>query len=187
MTEIEEKRLITRAAKGEEAAFETLIAGHERRMYAVALRMTSNAEDAKDCLQDAIVRIYKSLSGFKGDSAFSTWAYRIVVNVCLDNHRRQKVRFAQSLDALSENGWNPEDEKQRPDSAAENNLLRHTISTCINKLPIDMRTAIVLRDVQGFSYEDISKIMDINVGTVKSRISRGREKLRTMLTESGVV
>lgn len=182
MTEFEERRLIHLAAKGDGSAFEQLISSHERRMYALALRMCSNAEDAKDCLQDAMLRIYRSLPGFKGESAFSTWVYRVVVNTCLDSFRRQKVRSADSLDLLSENGWNAPDTSPTPEQHAENSELKQQLSKAIDMLPVEMRTAVVLRDVQGFSYESISEMTDANIGTVKSRINRGREKLREILS-----
>jgi len=182
MTEFEERRLIQLSAKGDGAAFEQLIKEHERKMYALALRMCSNSEDAKDCLQDAMLRIYRSLSGFKGDSAFSTWVYRIVVNTCLDSFRRAKTHSAESLDLMAENGWNAVDTAPTPEQAVENSELKARLSSAIQELPQDMRTAVVLRDVQGFSYESIADIMSINIGTVKSRINRGREKLRMILS-----
>ena len=176
-----QQALIKKAARGDSAAFEQLLSAHEKMMYAIALRMTRNAEDAKDCLQDAMLRIYKALPLFRGDSAFSTWVYRVVTNTCLDSHRRKRVRKTESLDALSEAGWNTPDTDQGPEAAAENSNLRNVLSASLNQLPFEIRSAVVLRDVQGFSYEEISDILQINIGTVKSRISRGREKLREML------
>ncbi|MBR4236737.1 MAG: sigma-70 family RNA polymerase sigma factor [Clostridia bacterium] len=179
--EINQQTLIKKAARGDSAAFEALLAGHEKMMYAIALRMTRNAEDAKDCLQDAMLRIYKALPSFRGESTFSTWVYRVVTNTCLDSHRRKKVRRSESLDALNEAGWNAPDTAKGPEETAENSGLRSILSVSLNKLPVEIRSAVVLRDVQGFSYEEISDILQINIGTVKSRISRGREKLREML------
>lgn len=175
--------LVKKAAAGDSESFEMLIAKHEKMMYALALRMCQNPEDAKDCMQEAMIRIFRSLSGFRGESSFSTWVYRIVNNTCLDSHRRKKVRRAESLDEMSESGWNAPDTAAGPEESAENKELKRAISAAIDTLPVDIRTAVVLRDIQGFSYEDVSQIMNINIGTVKSRISRGRERLRELLSE----
>ena len=176
------ERLVESAIGGDAYAFEQLMGKHEARMYAVALRMCGNREDAQDSLQDAMLRIYKALGSFKGQSSFATWAYRITMNTCLDNLRRKKVRQAQSLDALLDIGWSPADEDASPEKHADNAEMRRALSRAIQLLPEDMRSAVVLRDVQGYSYEEIAEILEANVGTVKSRISRGREKLRNVLS-----
>jgi len=178
----EEERLVEQALSGDGRAFEMLMEKHERKMYAVALRMCANREDAQDCLQDAMLRIYKALPSFKGQSSFSTWAYRITMNTCLDDLRRKKVRQASSVDQLIELGWSPTDENDTPERHADNAELRRSLSRAIQSLPEEMRAAIVLRDVQGFSYDEIAETLNTNVGTVKSRISRGREKLREILS-----
>lgn len=177
--------LVRLAAGGDSDAFEKLVMPHEKMMYALAYRMCGNAEDAKDCLQDSMLRIFKALPSFRGDSALSTWFYRIVSNTCLDSHRRKKVRRAESLEALSEAGWNPSDTAPGPQQTAENASLKAALSRGIRSLSPEIRSAVVMRDVQGFSYEEISEVLEINIGTVKSRISRGREKLREFLISSG--
>lgn len=179
-----EERLISDAVAGDSAAFSELMTLHERRMYAVALRICANREDAQDCLQDAMLRIYRSLGSFKGQSSFSTWVYRITTNTCLDELRRRKSRNAASLDNLLENGWSPSDNDNAPEKYALASEQRRTIDRAIAELPEDMRSAVVLRDVQGFSYDEIAEILEANIGTIKSRISRGREKLRHILREN---
>lgn len=181
--EYNEQKLIEKAAAGDAYAFEQLMEKHESRMYAVALRICRNREDAQDCLQDAMLRIYKALPNFKGLSSFSTWVYRIAMNTCLDELRRKKVRQAQSLDTLMESGYSPQDPGETPESHAEASAMRKEIEKAIGDLPQDMRAAIVLRDIHGYSYEEISDILDTNVGTIKSRISRGREKLREVFVK----
>ncbi len=178
----DDDRLVNLALNGDSRAFEILMEKHEAKMYAVALRMCKNREDAQDCLQDAMLRIYKALPSFKGQSSFSTWAYRITMNTCLDDLRRKKVRQAQSLDQMLEIGWSPVDENNSTERHIENSELKRNLSKAIQTLPEEMRAAVVLRDVQGFSYEEIASILSTNVGTVKSRISRGREKLREILS-----
>ena len=176
--DMNEDKLITRAAKGDASAFNELLGMHEKKMYAVCLRMCANTEDAQDCLQEAMLRIFRSISSFKGQSTFSTWVYRVTMNTCLDELRKKKNKQSTSLDGLLETGWSPANEDDTPERHAIAGEKREAIRSAIAELPEDMRSAIVLRDVQGFSYDEISSILGINVGTIKSRISRGREKLR---------
>lgn len=173
-----EEKLISRAAKGDASAFNELLGMHEKKMYAVCLRMCANNEDAQDCLQEAMLRIFRSISGFKGQSSFSTWVYRVTMNTCLDELRKKKNKQSTSLDGLLETGWSPSNDSDTPEHHAIAKEKRVAIRSAISELPDDMRAAVVLRDIQGFSYDEISEILGINVGTIKSRISRGREKLR---------
>lgn len=182
-TGYDERELIQRAGRGDAYAFEQLMAAHEGRMYAVALRMCGNREDAQDCLQEAMLRVYRAMSSFKGQSSFSTWVYRITMNSCLDELRRRKSRTATSLDAMLENGFAPSDESDTPEQNSLRNEQRRVMERAIANLPEDMRAAVVLRDIQGCSYEEIAQALSANVGTIKSRISRGREKLRAALSE----
>lgn len=182
--ENEERKLIERASGGDPSAFNRLMEAHERRMYAVALRMCGNREDAQDCLQEAMLRVYRAISGFKGQSSFGTWVYRITMNTCLDELRRKKNKQSTSLDNLLDMGWSPVDEGNTPEQHALKAETRSCLHSAIHALPDDMRSAIVLRDIQGLSYEEIAQTLDINVGTIKSRISRGREKLREKLKEN---
>lgn len=176
-----DSQLLKQASRGDAAAFEQLMRAHEGRMYAVALRMCGNREDALDCVQEAMLRVYRAMDGFKGQSSFATWIYRITMNTCLDELRRRKVRQASSLDALLDAGWSPADEEDTPENHSIASEQRRTLERAIADLPEDMRAAIVLRDVQGFSYDEIATMLTANVGTIKSRISRGREKLREVL------
>ena len=179
---MDEAKLIERASDGDAASFNALMGMHERRMYAVALRMCGNAEDAQDCLQEAMLRVYRAISGFKGQSSFSTWVYRVTMNTCLDELRKRKNRPSASLDGLVDAGWSPADSGESPEGHAMRTELRQSLQKFMGELPEDMRAAVVLRDIQGYSYEEISRILDANVGTIKSRISRGREKLREKIT-----
>ena len=175
---MEESRLIQRAGEGDASAFNALMGMHERRMYAVALRMCGNPEDAQDCLQEAMLRVWRAISGFKAQSSFGTWVYRITMNTCLDELRRRKAKPAASLDGMLDAGWSPVDGGESPEGHAMRREMRRTLQKCIGELPEDMRAAVVLRDIEGYSYEEIAGILDANVGTIKSRISRGRERLR---------
>ena len=181
--ETDEKKLIERASGGDPSAFNRLMAQHENRMYAVALRMCANREDAQDCLQEAMLRVYRAIGSFKGQSTFSTWVYRITMNTCLDELRRKKNRQNTSLDNLVDMGWSPTDGGAGPEKQALMREMREKMHGAIRELPDDMRAAVVLRDIQGFSYDEIAQMLEINAGTIKSRISRGREKLREKLKE----
>ena len=173
-----EEQLIQRASGGDMAAFNELLGLHEKRMYGICLRMCRNPEDAQDCLQEAMLRVFRAITGFKGQSTFSTWLYRITMNACIDELRRRKNAPQVSMEALMEDGWTQPDPEETPEQRAVSSEQRSRLSALIHQLPEDMRAAVVLRDIQGFSYEEISAILDTNVGTVKSRISRGRERLR---------
>ena len=152
-------------------------------MYAVAFRMCGNREDAQDCMQEAMIRIYRAMNTFKGQSSFSTWVYRITMNSCLDELRRRKSRQATSLDAMLEVGFAPSDEEDTPERYSLQAEQKRALEQAIASLPEDMRAAVVLRDLQGLSYEEIAEALSTNVGTIKSRISRGREKLRQILVK----
>ena len=178
-----EEKLIRQAIGGSSDAFTALMSGHERRMYAICLRICQNAEDAQDCLQDAMLRVYRSLDRFKGESAFSTWLYRVTTNTCLDALRRQKARPGTSLDALLETGWSPMEEGDTPEERAVRREMGAALREMIAELPEDLRVAVVLRDVEGLSYEELAQTLNVNVGTVKSRISRARERLRAKILQ----
>lgn len=179
---MDERELVRLAMRGDADAFEQLMEQHEGRMYAVALRMCGNREDAQDCLQESMLRVYRALNSFKGQSSFATWVYRITMNTCLDELRRRKTRQASSLDAMLDMGWSPTDETDTPEHHSLRQEQRRAIERAIADLPEDMRAAIVLRDIQGCSYEEIADVLSANVGTIKSRISRGRERLRNALS-----
>ena len=175
--------LLRRACKDDVQAFEELMQSHESRIYAIALRMMGNREDAQDCAQEAMVRIYRAMGSFKGQSALATWIYRITMNSCLDELRRRKARKVTSLDSLVDNGWSPTDTGDTPEEHGLRVEKQNALNQAIQSLPDDMRAAIILRDVKGYSYDEIASILDANVGTIKSRISRGREKLREILSK----
>ena len=175
--------LLRRACKGDVQAFEELMQSHESRIYAIALRMMGDREDAQDCAQEAMVRIYRAMGSFKGQSALATWIYRITMNTCLDELRRRKARKVTSLDSLVDNGWSPTDTGDTPEEHGLRVEKQNALNRAIQSLPDDMRAAIILRDVKGYSYDEIASILGANVGTIKSRISRGREKLREILSK----
>ena len=182
MTREREAELIASVLAGDADAFEPLVKEHEKRIYNLALRMTGDPDDAYDVAQDAFVKAYTSLKDFRGESAFGSWLYRLASNVCLDFLRREKRRGTVSLTVedeeldISDLRFSPEDELERTE-------LRDAINTALMRLPATARQMIVMRDVSGLSYAEIAEALDLELGTVKSRIARAREKLIAVLSE----
>ncbi|AUS98714.1 RNA polymerase subunit sigma-24 [Clostridium thermosuccinogenes] len=181
-----EKDLLKKARNGDIEAFEQLIEDYQKRVFNIALRMIGNYDDANELAQEVFIRIFKSIKDFKEESSLSTWIYRITTNVCLDEIRKRKNKNVVSLDEevkLEEGDLQRqvEDTRPTPDVIAEKNEVRKLVKDAIMSLPEEQRTVIILRDIQGFSYEEIAKIMKCPEGTVKSRINRSRQILRDRL------
>jgi RNA polymerase sigma-70 factor (ECF subfamily) len=184
-----EKLLVKKSQSGDIEAFESLISSYDKRAYNIAYRVMGNEEDAKDMAQEAMLRIFRSIKDFKGQSSFSTWLYRIVTNVCLDELRRRKNDKHISIDSTiqTENGElhiELSSDKETPESVYERVEQRELIKKAIRELNDEYRSVIVLRDIQGFSYDEISNMLDCSLGTVKSRINRARTMLRDKLKAS---
>ncbi len=184
----EEKLLLKKAIKGDIESFERLIEKYQVKAYNIALRMMGNEEDAKDTLQDAWIKIYKSLKNFRQDSSFYTWVYRIVTNTCHDalkkRHRINQVTSLTDYSNSLEGEINDiKDEVHIPERIFENKEYTQLLLEALDKLSIDHKQIIILRDVQGFSYEEISQIMACSEGTVKSRLSRARIKLKEIISQ----
>ncbi len=180
----EDALLLRRAQNGDAGAFDDLMAPHEKRIYALCLRMSGDREDALDCAQEVMLRIWRSLGAYRKQASFSTWIYRIATNTCLDLLRKKRTRPTVSLDSLADDGFMPSDMTGDPQLYAEASARRRALQEGISALQPEMRAALVLRDVQGFSYEEVSAILDTPLGTVKSRINRAREKLRSILFQN---
>ena len=179
---MQEELLVRQAQKGDEEAFEALIMQQQKRLYNAALRTMRSAEDAGDMTQEAIIKIYRNLSSFKGDCSFGAWAYRITINTCLDELRRRKKRTLVSLDAAQDQGGlQLEDGGGTPEEMIERRELAEQIEKAISALEPDYRIAVTLRDVEGLSYQEIADVTGTSLGTVKSRISRARMQLQKKL------
>ena len=168
--------LIERARNGDSAALDDLLRRHHTRLHSVCLRILGRRADADDAAQNALIAIVRGLPTFDGRSAFSTWAYRIATNAALDELRRRRRRPPPRLDPTEATGRTPE-----PDPRAERALLafenRELVERALTELPDDFRVAVVLRDVADLDYESIASILDVPIGTVRSRIARGRALL----------
>lgn len=179
-----EQQLVEKASSGDKRAFEELFRLYEQKIYNFALRWTGDPDDALDASQEIFLRVYKYLPGFKKQSAFSTWIYRIAVNVCHDIYISKKNEIL-SLDGEEGYRESVPDIRYSPENEFERRVVREILKEGILSLDEKQKAIIIMRDLEGLSYEKIAEILDLNSGTVKSRISRAREKLRIKLVENG--
>jgi len=174
---------------GESLDFNGLVDAYQDKLYNVILRMVGNADDALDIVQEAFLKAYRSLSRFKGQSRIYTWLYRIAVNTALSFRRSATVRMSRSSVSLDDNPHGEDEESKReiPDSTyngsagAEQTEAKEHITRAITELEPELRTVVVLRDLEDLSYEEIAEILEVPKGTVKSRLHRGRLVLREKL------
>ena len=178
-----------RVLEGDVNAFEDLVTEHEKGVYAIAQRMTGNAEDAADMTQETFIKAYNSLSSFRGDSKFSVWLYRIATNVCLDFLRSRSRKPTLSLSVEDDDGEETQmdiaDESQSPEQLLERGLTRDAVRRGLKSLSPEYRQILLLREIQGLSYEEIAEALTLEVGTVKSRIFRARKRLCAFLLQDG--
>lgn len=174
---------------GNTNAFEDIVREYEKNVYNIALRMSGDREDALDISQESFMKAYHSLHSYRGDSRFSVWLYRIVSNTCLDFLRERKRRAEVPLEREDEEGEREQadirDERLSPETLFEQKVTREALRRGLESLPEDQRKILLLREIQGFSYEEIGQILSLESGTVKSRIFRARRKLCEFLTEDG--
>lgn len=189
MTREQEAAIVRKVLGGDANAFETLVLEYEKNVYNIALRMTGNSEDAADMTQEAFIKAYNSLQSFRGDSKFSVWLYRIVSNVCLDFLRSKNRRPTVSLSVEDDDGEDAQldvaDESQSPELLLDRKLTRDSVRRGLDSLPPDYRQILLLREIQGLSYDEIAQALSLEVGTVKSRIFRARKRLCTFLIDDG--
>jgi RNA polymerase sigma-70 factor (ECF subfamily) len=184
-----EAALIQRCAAGDEDACSELVAEHQRMVYQLSLNLLNDHNEALDLSQEVFLRVFRTLHGFRGQSALRTWIYRIVINQARNRqrwwrrrHRSQQVSLDDHIHAHGElpapgNGGSP-------DRILGQKQLAERIRRSLDRLPFDQRTAIVLREIDGLSYEEIGYSLGIAVGTVKSRLARAREALRVQLRDA---
>ena len=178
--------LIERSQKGDRNAFDDLIRKHEKRAYQYAFRLTSNPEEAGDVVADAFVRVYSALHNFKGQSAFTTWLYRILTNCFLDMRKREKSRPTTSLEAalVTDDGdleRQVQDDAPTPHAQAEKSERERAVERAVAHLPEYQQAMIMMYHVENLSYEEIAEALDLPIGTVKSRLNRARLSLREIL------
>ncbi|NLV85632.1 MAG: sigma-70 family RNA polymerase sigma factor [Clostridiales bacterium] len=189
MTREQERELVQKAQEGDSESFEKLVIDNQTKVYNLALRMVGNEDDAFDMAQESFLRAYNSLSSFRGDSRFSVWLYRLTTNICLDFLRSESRRSHSSLTYMGEGEDDKEleipDERFSPELIAEKNELRQEVRGALMSLPEDYRVILLLREINGLSYEEIGSCLSLEAGTVKSRIFRARKKLCSILSDEG--
>ena len=161
-------------------AFERLVAPYEKQIYYICLRILGYTFDAQDCAQDAMLRAFRSIGTFRGDAKVSTWLYTIAHRACMDALRKRKEEV--SLDGLSEAGWDAPDTGPTPYAQLEASERKRLLAEALKRLNEEQRAAVVMVDLQGLSYEEASQVMDVPLGTLKSRIARGRQTLADLLS-----
>ena len=185
----EDRAVIEAVLAGDAAAYRGLVERYEQRVYNVVYGMVRNQEDARDLAQDAFIKAYKNLHRFRLESSFYTWLYRIAMNVCIDFHRRRKLRrteiFDEGIGARGSDGMiDPIHRKLDPGKDLERKQLREKIMAALDELPEEQKQIIVLREIDGMSYKEIADVLDIPEGTVMSRLFYARKKLQAALKDS---
>lgn len=183
----QEELWIQKAAGGDQEAFAALVASHEKMVYTLTVRIMGNPHDGEEAAQEAFLAAWRGLPFFKGESSFSTWLYRLASNACIDLLRKERRRGgALSLDdeaqeepAAPAGGWGD------PAEALERGQRREAVRRCMNALSPEHRQVLSLREFAGLSYEEIAQTLDLEPGTVKSRICRARLQLKKLLLQDG--
>lgn len=184
-----EPELVARAKAGDQTAFEQLVVDNQNRVYSLALRMLGDPEDAQDAAQEAFLNAWRALPSFKGESSFSTWVYRLASNACIDHLRRRKRRREVEVVSLTgtegEGSWEPADHQADPALQTERRMAREAVEQALRGLPDHQREILVMRELSGLSYQEIGQALELDLGTVKSRIARARLALKKILTAEG--
>ncbi len=186
-TESTDQQLVVRVQKGDKRAFDLLVLKYQYKVHAIVARFIRDTDEVKDVVQEAFIKAYRALPKFRGDSQFYTWLYRIAVNTA-KNYLVARSRRPPSSDVdLDDAEYYHSSDRLKDFGTPENQLFRdeleRVINQAINELPEDLRTAVTLREYEGLSYEDIASVMNCPVGTIRSRIFRGRESIDVRVLE----
>ncbi|WP_219114210.1 RNA polymerase sigma factor RpoE [Janthinobacterium sp. UMAB-56] len=178
--------LVEQVQAGDKRAFDVLVSKYQRRLMRLVSRLVHDPAEAEDVVQETFIKAYRALRHFRGDAAFYTWLYRIGINTAKNYLVTQGRRAATSSDAGAEQAESFEDgnklrDNNTPESVLASKQIAATVNAAMELLPIELRTAIVLREIEGLSYEEISEIMACPIGTVRSRIFRAREVIAEKL------
>ena len=190
MTREEEAKIIRAVVDGNTNAFEDLVLEYQKQVCHASLERTGSEEDAFGLSQETVRKAFRALSSFRGEAGFGSWLYRMAANLCIDFLRKKKRQGGGQLISLDEE---EEDRRPRelpdlryePQGALEKKEMRQKVQEGLQRLPHEQRLILVMRDVEGFSYQEISDTLKIELGTVKSRIYRARAHLARLLTEDG--
>lgn len=180
-----ERELIARLQKRDETAFEELLRQYKKKVYTLCFRMCGNSEDAEEAAQDTFLALWRGIDRFRQESSLSTWIYRLASNACIDLLRRRKKQGSSlSLDD-EELFLDAVDPAPHPQEAVEHREAQKLLQEGLSALPEEYRKVLILREIEGLSYTEIAESASLELGTVKSRISRGRVLLRNFLSGSG--
>jgi RNA polymerase sigma-70 factor (ECF subfamily) len=184
----QETELVKRARRGDLSAYDELVRRYQERIYATIYHMTSNHEDANDLAQESFIKAFHALKSFKGGSSFYTWVYRIAVNKTINFLKQRKNRVQMSLDDLDFNAEHDPDlvaliSEKTPRREINITELQEKLNEAMQKLSESHRLVVTLHDVQGLSHEEIAKIMDCNIGTVRSRLFYARQQMQAYLSD----
>ncbi|MCX8092667.1 MAG: sigma-70 family RNA polymerase sigma factor [Candidatus Goldbacteria bacterium] len=192
---MDEKELIKKIIKGEKEYFREIINKYKNLIYNHSRNFLRNAQEAEDVTQEIFINIFNNLNRFRGDSKLSTWIYRITVNTCKNKLKQMKRLKANIIEEIDDDNDETrkiiedirENEEKEPDNIFKQKNLRSAIYKNMKTLSDEQRTVIILRDINGLSYEEIAKIMKISVSAVKSKLFRARENLRQKLEKEGII
>ena len=181
-----DRQLVTRAQRGDKRAFELLVEKYQRKLARLLSRFIRDPAEVEDVTQEAFIKAYRALPAFRGDSAFYTWLYRIGINTAKNYLMAMGRRAPTSTEVEADEAEGFEEGEQlrdinTPESVLLSKEIAETVNSTIEKLPEELRIAIQLREIEGMSYEDIAKVMDCPIGTVRSRIFRAREAIAQQL------
>lgn len=180
--ENDEAELISRCQQGDQEALKEIFDQYHKKVYRVAYGVVRQREDALDIVQEVFIKLFRSIKNFKGESRFSTYLYRMAINTAIDHRRKMGKPRTTSLD--QEEGFQPAEEpEKRPDRIFFYKELEGKVNQALNKLPVDQRTAVILREVEGLSYQEIAETMKSSVGTVMSRLHYGRKRMQESLKD----
>jgi RNA polymerase sigma-70 factor (ECF subfamily) len=175
--------LISECLHGDPTAYGVLVRRYQDRLYNTVYRMVGNAEDAQDVVQEAFLNAYQSLEGFKGDSLFFTWLYRIAVNTAISFKRKQRIALSLDAGKNGEHGIELADPSgiNRPGYGLEQAEQEHRIQLALNRLSAEHRAVLIMKDMEGQKYEAMAVILQVPIGTIRSRLHRARLELRDLL------
>ena len=184
---MKEDLLLEKARQGDQEAFGELVRLYEKKVYALTLRMCKNPDDAAEAAQEAFLAAWQGLKFFRGEASFSTWLYRLASNACVDLLRKEQRHRAAAGPSLNDEDTYMDiaDDAATPQELAERSELREQIEEGLQSLSPEHREVLILRELHQLSYDEIAQTLDLDTGTVKSRISRGRKALRNFLLQSG--
>ena len=176
--------LLKKAREGDSAAFEALVTPFEDRLWRICWHYTGTRQDAMDCAQETMLRAWRGLNGFRGESALETWLYRIAAGCCLDFLRKKSRDRGESLEPLMERGFNPADETPGTEETVIRREQREHLRAAIADLPEEQRDALILTQLEGMEYEAAASFLGVAPGTVRSRVNRAREKLKKIFRDA---